>query len=150
HQYAPHQICVLTDLPSLHRKANENQEQERQLIGLRNWMMAVLAFPVGVFVVTMMWAIYLYDSDLVYPWLLDNFIPQWLNHGMHTTVLPFILIEMRLTHHFYPSWLCGLVTACSFAQINPVMTFFFFNGSNTALRAGAGQKWLGSRWEQKK
>lgn len=34
------------------------------------------------FVVTMFWALYLYDRDLVYPRLLDNFIPQWLNHGM--------------------------------------------------------------------
>ncbi|XP_048842468.1 androgen-induced gene 1 protein isoform X3 [Brienomyrus brachyistius] len=78
-------------------------------------MMAVLAFPVGVFVVVMFWTLYLYDRDLVYPRLLDNFIPQWLNHGMHTTVLPFILIEMRTTHHKYPSRFCGLLAVCSFA-----------------------------------
>ncbi|KAJ8355829.1 hypothetical protein SKAU_G00186230 [Synaphobranchus kaupii] len=111
-------VCVLTDLSSLLTKGSECQEQERQLkklIGLRDWMMAVLAFPVGVFVVTMFWALYLYDRDLVYPRLLDNFIPQWLNHGMHTTVLPFILIEMRTTHHQYPSRLCGLLAVCSFA-----------------------------------
>uniref|UniRef100_W5LX90 Androgen induced 1 n=2 Tax=Lepisosteus oculatus TaxID=7918 RepID=W5LX90_LEPOC len=111
-------VCVLTDLSSLLMKGSESQEQERQLkklISLRDWMMAVLAFPVGVFVVTMFWTLYLYDRDLVYPRLLDNFIPQWLNHGMHTTVLPFILIEMRTTHHRYPSRLCGLVAVCSFA-----------------------------------
>lgn len=28
------------------------------------------------------WSLYLYDRELVYPKLLDNFIPQWLNHGM--------------------------------------------------------------------
>ncbi|XP_070291979.1 androgen-induced gene 1 protein isoform X2 [Salvelinus sp. IW2-2015] len=109
-------VCVLTDLSSL--LTSENQEQDRQLrklIGLRDWMMAVLAFPVGVFVVTMFWALYLYDRDLVYPRLLDNFIPQWLNHGMHTTVLPFIIIEMRTTHHQYPSRPCGLIAVCSFA-----------------------------------
>ncbi|XP_051469811.1 androgen-induced gene 1 protein isoform X3 [Apus apus] len=78
-------ICVLTDLSSLLTKGNDNQEQERQLkklISLRDWMMAVLAFPVGVFVVTMFWSIYIYDRELVYPKLLDNFIPAWLNHGM--------------------------------------------------------------------
>lgn len=44
-------VCVLTDLSSLLTKGSENQEQERQLkklICLRDWMMAVLAFPVGV------------------------------------------------------------------------------------------------------
>ncbi|KAI4873300.1 hypothetical protein NFI96_011823 [Prochilodus magdalenae] len=133
-------VCVLTDLSSLLTKGTASVEQERQLrklIGLRDWMMAVLAFPVGVltavlltegiysskkvpdkssmFVVTMFWTLYLYDRDLVYPRLLDNFIPQWLNHGMHTTVLPFIIIEMRTTHHQYPSRLCGLLAVCSFA-----------------------------------
>ncbi|XP_027545276.1 androgen-induced gene 1 protein isoform X2 [Neopelma chrysocephalum] len=78
-------ICVLTDLSSLLTRGNDSQEQERQLkklISLRDWMMAVLAFPVGVFVVTMFWSIYIYDRELVYPKLLDNFIPAWLNHGM--------------------------------------------------------------------
>lgn len=44
-------ICVLTDLSSLLTKGNDSQEQERQLkklISLRDWVMAVLAFPVGV------------------------------------------------------------------------------------------------------
>ncbi|XP_046729458.1 androgen-induced gene 1 protein isoform X2 [Silurus meridionalis] len=110
-------VCVLTDISSLLMKGTANVEQERQLrklISLRDWMMAVLAFPVGVFVVTMFWSLYLYDRDLVYPRLLDNFIPQWLNHGMHTTVLPFIIIEMRTTHHLYPSRGCGLLAVCSF------------------------------------
>ncbi|XP_075563322.1 androgen-induced gene 1 protein isoform X2 [Pelecanus crispus] len=77
-------ICVLTDLSSLLTKGNDSQEQERQLkklISLRDWMMAVLAFPVGV----------------------------------HTTVLPFVLIEMRTTHHQYPSRSCGLAAVCTFA-----------------------------------
>ncbi|XP_066558818.1 androgen-induced gene 1 protein isoform X2 [Amia ocellicauda] len=117
-------VCVLTDLSSLLTKGSECQEQERQLkklISLRDWMMAVLAFPVGV----------------------------------HTTVLPFILIEMRTTHHRYPSRLCGLMAVCSFAigyvlwmcwvhhitgvwvyplldRISPVAKIFFFT-SLTAL-----------------
>lgn len=44
-------VCVLTDLSSLLMKGTASVEQERQLrklIGLRDWMMAVLAFPVGV------------------------------------------------------------------------------------------------------
>ncbi|XP_074043833.1 androgen-induced gene 1 protein isoform X1 [Macrotis lagotis] len=111
-------ICVLTDLSSLLTRGSSNHEQERQLkklISLRDWMLAVLAFPVGVFVVTVFWSIYIYDREMVYPKLLDNFIPAWLNHGMHTTVLPFILIEMRTSHHQYPSRSCGLAAVCTFA-----------------------------------
>ncbi|KAM5163323.1 androgen-induced gene 1 protein isoform 2-T2 [Mantella aurantiaca] len=78
-------ICVLSDLSCLLTKGSDSLEQERQLkklTSLRDWMLAVLAFPVGVFVVTMFWTLYLYDRELVYPKLLDNFIPPWLNHGM--------------------------------------------------------------------
>ncbi|TEA29562.1 hypothetical protein DBR06_SOUSAS510135 [Sousa chinensis] len=45
-------ICVLTDLSSLLTRGTGSQEQERQLkklISLRDWMLAVLAFPVGIF-----------------------------------------------------------------------------------------------------
>nr|XP_040139340.1 androgen-induced gene 1 protein isoform X2 [Ictidomys tridecemlineatus] len=111
-------ICVLTDLSSLLTRGSGNQEQERQLkklISLRDWMLAVLAFPVGVFVVSVFWTIYACDREMIYPKLLDNFIPGWLNHGMHTTVLPFILIEMRTSHHQYPSRSSGLTAICTFS-----------------------------------
>uniref|UniRef100_A0A8C7WWR0 Androgen-induced gene 1 protein n=1 Tax=Oryzias sinensis TaxID=183150 RepID=A0A8C7WWR0_9TELE len=78
-------LCVLIDVSSLLTNGGDSREQERQhrkLIGLRDWIMAVLAFPVGAFVVFTFWTLYLYDRELVYPKLLDNFIPQWLNHGM--------------------------------------------------------------------
>ncbi|XP_051711278.1 androgen-induced gene 1 protein isoform X5 [Oryctolagus cuniculus] len=78
-------ICVLTDLSSLLTRGSGSQEQERQLkklISLRDWMLAVVAFPVGVFVVAVFWIIYAYDREMIYPKLLDNFIPGWLNHGM--------------------------------------------------------------------
>lgn len=39
------------------------------------------------FVVFTFWSLYLYDRELVYPKLLDNFIPQWLNHGMVSSIL---------------------------------------------------------------
>ncbi|KAM9798292.1 androgen-induced gene 1 protein [Neosynchiropus ocellatus] len=109
-------LCVLIDVSSLLTKG-DNREQERQLqklVSLRDWMLAVLAFPCGAFVVSMFWSLYLYDRELVYPRLLDNFIPQWLNHGMHTTVLPFIIIEMRTTRHRYPSRAAGLLAVCCF------------------------------------
>ncbi|XP_037700306.1 androgen-induced gene 1 protein isoform X2 [Choloepus didactylus] len=78
-------ICVLTDLSSLLTRGSGSREQERQLkklIALRDWVLAVLAFPVGIFVVVVFWIIYAYDREMIYPKLLDNFIPGWLNHGM--------------------------------------------------------------------
>ncbi|KAL2792750.1 androgen-induced gene 1 protein isoform q [Daubentonia madagascariensis] len=70
---------------------------------------------IDLFVVAVFWIIYAYDREMIYPKLLDNFIPGWLNHGMHTTVLPFILIEMRTSHHKYPSRSSGLTAICTFS-----------------------------------
>ncbi|XP_021114981.1 androgen-induced gene 1 protein isoform X3 [Heterocephalus glaber] len=70
---------------------------------------------IDLFVVAVFWIIYAYDREMIYPKLLDNFIPGWLNHGMHTTVLPFILIEMRTSHHQYPSRSSGLTAICTFS-----------------------------------
>ncbi|XP_069792210.1 androgen-induced gene 1 protein [Narcine bancroftii] len=111
-------ISVLTDLSTLLTQGSDDQEEQRQLrklISLRDWLMSVLAFPVGVLVVTMFWALYLYDRELVYPKILDSFIPQWINHGMHTTVLPFILIEMRTTYHNYPHRKAGQAAVSFFS-----------------------------------
>lgn len=40
-----------------------------------------ISFPFQ-FVVAVFWTIYAYDREMIYPKLLDNFIPGWLNHGM--------------------------------------------------------------------
>ncbi|XP_049758484.1 androgen-induced gene 1 protein isoform X3 [Elephas maximus indicus] len=100
-------ICVLTDLSSLLTRGSGNQEQERQLkklISLRDWMLAVLAFPVGVFVVAVFWIIYAYDREMIYPKLLDNFIPGWLNHGMRLRIDSQLHDCPHLLHLHVTSW----------------------------------------------
>jgi hypothetical protein len=40
------------------------------------------------FVATMFWAIYSIDRELVFPVSLDKYFPVYVNHILHTTVLP--------------------------------------------------------------
>ncbi|XP_022413804.1 androgen-induced gene 1 protein isoform X2 [Delphinapterus leucas] len=131
-------ICVLTDLSSLLTRGSGSQEQERQLkklISLRDWMLAVLAFPVGIFVVAVFWIIYAYDREMIYPKLLDNFIPGWLNHGM---VFPFQTFAERRedaqriqrvcwVHHVTGMWVYPFLE-----HIGPGARILFF-GSTTIL-----------------
>ncbi|XP_055391777.1 androgen-induced gene 1 protein isoform X5 [Bubalus kerabau] len=130
-------ICVLTDLSSLLTRGSGNQEQERQLkklISLRDWMLAVLAFPVGVFVVAVFWIIYAYDREMIYPKLLDNFIPGWLNHGMDgfnfCTIQRLVRywrwrIDSHLHHYGYP-----IVHGILQARILEWVAFPFSRGSS--------------------
>merc|ERR1711860_491 len=47
---------------------------------------------------------------------LDEHFPGWLNHLMHTTVLPLQLGELCLSSHIYPGRLVG-------GMLNSVLTF---------------------------
>ncbi|KAJ1123093.1 hypothetical protein NDU88_001566 [Pleurodeles waltl] len=106
-------VSLLTDIVQL-----LNPDRKRgfgcYLMLLRDCMFSVLAFPVGTFVVSCFWSLYAYDRELVYPKILDTIIPQWLNHSMHTTVLPLLLIELVVCSHEYPSKKKGLLALSVF------------------------------------
>ncbi|XP_077439012.1 androgen-dependent TFPI-regulating protein [Vanacampus margaritifer] len=71
---------------------------------------SVFAFPVGMFVVVIFWAIFAYDRELVYPATIDAFLPPWINHAMHTFVLPLLLGEIVAQPHAYPQTKNALAT----------------------------------------
>ncbi|KAG8566916.1 hypothetical protein GDO81_013418 [Engystomops pustulosus] len=94
-------ICVLCDLLQL---CLSNRKRFCSVFArLKDCIFAALAFPVGVFVCASFWSIYAYDRELVYPKELDSFIPQWLNHAMHTFIIPPLLIELFACPHQYPT-----------------------------------------------
>ncbi|XP_015213085.1 androgen-dependent TFPI-regulating protein [Lepisosteus oculatus] len=76
----------------------------------KDLLFSVLAFPVGSFVVMVFWGMFMYDRQLVYPDNLDNFFPPWINHAMHTAVLPLLAVEIVLHRHAYPKKQNGLAT----------------------------------------
>ncbi|NWW92679.1 ADTRP protein, partial [Rhynochetos jubatus] len=79
------------------------------VISSRDLLFSVLAFPVSTFVSISFWTLYTYNRELVYPKSLDGVIPLWLNHAMHTAVLPFAVLEILATPHRYPAKKKGLV-----------------------------------------
>ncbi|XP_056405051.1 androgen-dependent TFPI-regulating protein-like [Hyla sarda] len=94
-------VCLLCDLLQL--CLSTRNRLCSVLTRLKDCIFAVLAFPVGVFVFTSFWSLYFYDRELVYPKDLDSIIPHWLNHAMHTAILPLVLIELLACSHHYPS-----------------------------------------------
>ncbi|XP_075032896.1 androgen-dependent TFPI-regulating protein-like isoform X2 [Mixophyes fleayi] len=97
---------------------------------LKDCTFGVLAFPIGVFVATSFWSIYAYDRELVYPKELDSIIPQWLNHTMHTFILPLLLIELLACSHQYPSKKSGLATLMvfCFAYLSWILWVYYASG----------------------
>uniref|UniRef100_A0A667XZC6 Androgen dependent TFPI regulating protein n=1 Tax=Myripristis murdjan TaxID=586833 RepID=A0A667XZC6_9TELE len=71
-------------------------------------LFSVFAFPVGMFVVLLFWTIFAYDRELVYPATIDAFFPPWINHAMHSFVLPILLGEIMVQPRVYPKIKHGL------------------------------------------
>ena len=69
---------------------------------LRDWLFAVAAFPLGLFVTVMYWAIYSVDRELISPSSLDCYYPCWLDHLFHSTGLPLQVLEALVVRHAYP------------------------------------------------
>ena len=83
--------------------------------GARDWLFATAAFPLGLFVTVMYWAIYTVDRELISPACLDCYFPSWLDHLYHSTSLPLQVLEALVVRHAYPSRrLGGALTAMIF------------------------------------
>uniref|UniRef100_K1PJH1 Androgen-induced protein 1 n=1 Tax=Magallana gigas TaxID=29159 RepID=K1PJH1_MAGGI len=109
-------LCVANDLCGSNVRPSGRGERCR----LQRWrdnFLATVVFPLGMFVVLTFWGIYAIDRELVYPKALDKVIPSWLNHIMHTTILPFLLVDKFLVYHQYPSRKTGFVTIMSLALL---------------------------------
>ncbi|XP_010893603.1 androgen dependent TFPI regulating protein 1 [Esox lucius] len=87
------------------------------LVKLRDTIFTILAFPLGAFVFLSFWSIYHYDRELVYPKILDDIIPIWLNHALHTVILPLALLQMYIQPHRYGSKMRGILGLATFSAL---------------------------------
>lgn len=80
-------------------------------------LLACLAFPISMFVGLTFWALYAVDRELVFPRVLDDYFPTWLNHVMHTNIMLLILIELFTSCRRYPSRKVGFTVLFSFMLV---------------------------------
>uniref|UniRef100_A0A8C9FMZ5 Androgen-dependent TFPI-regulating protein n=1 Tax=Pavo cristatus TaxID=9049 RepID=A0A8C9FMZ5_PAVCR len=99
------------------------------IIDGRGLAVSVQIIP-SLFVSISFWILYTYNRELVYPKSLDGVIPSWLNHTMHTAVLPLALLEILATPHRYPAKKKGLflLGCASFLYVSWVLWIYFVTG----------------------
>ncbi|KAJ8729675.1 hypothetical protein PYW08_001256 [Mythimna loreyi] len=71
----------------------------------------------ALYVVIVFWVFYMFAKSAIFPEFAEKVIPVWLNHIMHTLILPFILIELIVTNRNYPLKKTGLSVAVILAAI---------------------------------
>jgi len=84
----------------------------------KDYFLASVAFPFAMFVIVTFWSIYLFNRELIFPAALDQFIPQYVNHLLHTAI-GIVFIDLILIPHKYPSRKEGLTNL-----ISVVLTYF--------------------------
>ena len=86
---------LLTDLTPCQYKA--------KLQKISSFMFTVIAFPCSALVCSIFWGIYAVDRKYIYPEVFDKFVPGYLNHFWHTTILLWVLCEIYLVRHEFPT-----------------------------------------------
>ncbi|CAG5116167.1 unnamed protein product [Candidula unifasciata] len=109
-------LCVISDLYGNEKTPLEHARRS-VLLKVRDFLHTTVAFPMGMFVVVTFWILYAVDRELVYPKSLDSIIPSWLNHVLHTTVMPFLLVDKLLVYHHHPRKHVGILGAGGVALI---------------------------------
>lgn len=97
-------LCVLTDFVNLTLPPTWLRGGVQSLlVKLRDALFTMFAFPCATFVFSSFWSLYTMDRELVYPKFIDAIIPLWLNHAMHTAIVPLVLVQMYIQNHTYAS-----------------------------------------------
>ena len=96
-----------------------------QLLHLRSYAAAINGFKDFIYasvylryccaVYVSFWAVYFIDRELVHPTYLDDILPQWANHLLHTSIL-MIVFEVYFNHLSYPSRKVALFV-CAFFEL---------------------------------
>lgn len=94
-------LCVGEDILNLF---SGYQKFKGTLFKVKNYVFTVLVAPMSVFVTVAFWSMWLIDRELIFPEALDQVLPSWVNHSLHTTTSLFVLGEIYLSYHPYPKF----------------------------------------------
>ncbi|KAJ8945232.1 hypothetical protein NQ318_011213 [Aromia moschata] len=77
---------------------------EEKLMLYKGYIFTSLVFPCSMFVSTMFWGVYSINRDWVLPESFDEFVPDWLNHCLHTNIVVVLVIEVLIVNQLLPTF----------------------------------------------
>ncbi|XP_076755134.1 androgen-dependent TFPI-regulating protein isoform X2 [Xylocopa sonorina] len=104
-------VCMLNDWLGTNAV---NPKKTPFMRKLKDYMHAVLSFPIAMFVGATFWGLMFVNRELVLPKALDPYLPMWLNHLMHTMIIVTTLIETFIAPRKYPRRLHGIAGEMTF------------------------------------
>lgn len=67
---------------------------QKVLSRFRSFIFYTLVLPCSVVVVSIFWMLWHIDRELIFPSVIDMFLPSWVNHSLHTFILFPIIVEL--------------------------------------------------------
>ncbi|XP_012349387.1 androgen-dependent TFPI-regulating protein isoform X1 [Apis florea] len=116
-------ICMLNDWFGTNAVSPKKPPFIRKL---KDYIHAILSFPIAMFVGVTFWALMFVDRELVLPKAVDPYFPWWLNHLMHTMIMITILVETILAPRTYPKRSNGLLGIIIFLFIYLVWIYIIY------------------------
>jgi len=74
----------------------------------RDLLFCSISLPLCLYVACIFWGLYAIDRELIFPKAIEPFYPNWLNHGSHSIIVPFAVLEAMLYEHRQPSRFVGM------------------------------------------
>lgn len=113
-QFAYFSISFINSFVGSHA---QHKSEATKLQKVRDYFFSTVAFPIGIFVTVMFWTLYAIDRELVFPVELDKYFPVYVNHMLHTSVMPLQILELCLLYHIYPRKWVGMATTAAFCFV---------------------------------
>ncbi|KAJ8966772.1 hypothetical protein NQ314_003321 [Rhamnusium bicolor] len=117
-------LAVLYDV--LHICSKKKNLKEKIML-YKGYIFTSLVFPCSLFVSAMFWSVYSIDRELVFPEVLDEHVPDWLNHSLHTNIVVFLVIEVLIVNQLLPTFksaFIGLTILSGIYQLLFFITYF--------------------------
>jgi hypothetical protein len=120
-QFVYFTLCFVNALYEFFFKTNSQPGLMRRLA---NRIYIHAALPCGTLVVVFFWGIFAVDRDLIYPKKIEEIVPHYQNHLIHTLPLISGILDTFVTRHKYtPSWFKGAIPTMLLALAYAVWIF---------------------------
>ncbi|CAL4124358.1 unnamed protein product [Meganyctiphanes norvegica] len=91
---------------------------------LLDYVFAALVFPCSIFVTVMFWTLVRIDPKAIFEGNLNDVLPSWFNHSVHTMPAISAVLEVLSYPHVYPSSMSGITTLQIFAATYITCCFY--------------------------
>ena len=82
----------------------------KSLQRVSSFIFTTMAFPISTSIVIIFWPIYLTDHNLIFPDSHMKAFPWYMNHFWHSAMLLWVLLEVYLVKHHFPSNAAAIMT----------------------------------------